>query len=116
MSQLEVMVVDGIIVARITESWLSDDGQISSLIREIKNLAVEHPNRGLILNFQGVNAMATIMVGELLMLQKQLEESGITFRICSLRPHVVESLQISGIYQLFKIDDNEQQGLAELKS
>ena len=116
MSQLEVKSIDGVTVATITDSWLSDDDQIAAIVREIKLLGSDDSSAKILLNFADVNSMTTMMVGELLMVQKYFVDNDVSFRMCALRPHVVESLQISGLCDLFEIDENEQAGLAELKS
>lgn len=116
MSQLDIKTVDQITVITIATKHIASDDDVHEISREIKDVLTGLVEKKILLNMEKVEAMASLMVGELIMLQKVFEKNSALLRLCSLNPIVVESLKISGICELLDIDENEEVGLANIKS
>ncbi|MEE2642766.1 MAG: STAS domain-containing protein [Planctomycetota bacterium] len=116
MSRLDVTTVDGVTVATVNQARMTLDDDIHSLSRELKLQLSRSESRKILLNLEHVVVMASMMIGELVMLKKHFEANDSLLRLCGLSPTVVESLQISGICDLFEIDNTEEVGLANFRS
>lgn len=116
MLKLDVKSVDGVIVATIPVKHIASDDDVQQISLEIKSLLSSTDSKRFLLNMERVESMASLMVGELILLQKVFKKDSAMLRLCSLNPLVVESLQISGICDLLDIDDNQEAALANLKA
>ena len=103
-------------VATIVIKRIVSDEEIHQISREIRSLLGRSMQPKVLLNMEQVEVMASLMVGELIMLRKTFENEGSYLRLCSLNPFVFESLEISGICDLLAIDKNRQAGIENLKS
>lgn len=116
MSKIDVSTVDDIVVATIVTRRIVSDDEVHQISREIRGLLGRSENPRILLNMERVEVMASLMVGELIMLQKAFEREDAKLRLCSLNSLVVESLKISGICELLAIDENKQVGIENLKA
>ena len=114
MSNIDVKKIDSITVAKVTIKHIASDDDVHSISREIKELLSDVDDKRIILNMEKVEVMASLMVGELIMLQKVFQKNSATLRLCSLNPTVVESLRITGICDLLPIDEDEESSLAQI--
>lgn len=114
MEHLTIKTENDVVIATLVDAHISVDDLVNSISKEIKHLINEYPKDKFILNFSNVNSMASLMIGELIMIKRHFETNDRQLRLCSLNEHVTESLRISGICDLFQIDENEQAGIAEL--
>ena len=109
---IDVRTVDTVTVASVSLKHITNDEEVHGISREIKDLLSSIENKKILLNLERVETMASLMVGELIMLQKIFKNNSADLRICSLSPTVGEALKISGISDLLDIYEDEQAGLA----
>lgn len=116
MSKVDVRIVDGVTVATINTKLISSDDAVHIISKEVKEILNGCETRKVLLNLERVEMMPSLMIGELIMLKKHFEANKAQLRLCNLRPMIAESLNISGLCDLFEIDEDEQTGLQNLQS
>ena len=74
--------------------------------------AVNRPDcQNFLLDFTGVMAMSSAMLGVLLLLRKKISQKSGSLKFCHVGPEIMDVFQATKLGQLFEILENEQKGL-----
>lgn len=90
---------------------LIDEMTIRDLGRDLLALAEGETGR-LILNFQGVETIASTMLGKLITLDRKLRERGQRLVLCRLEPSLQDVFRVSNLDAFFPIHASEEEAIA----
>jgi anti-anti-sigma factor len=76
--------------------WI-DVRAANEIDKQVSNLVASHPGTSLLLNLQHVEMMATIMIGNLVRLQKALQGQDAVLKLCSVKDAVRKTLAFTGL-------------------
>lgn len=96
---------DEVAIVHFLQPRILDEEVIDHIGQELVRLVVEQGCRRMVLDFREVAAMATHMLGELLVLHKKLQAAGGRVVMCEFQPslrEVFEVLKLSLVFHLFE--------------
>jgi anti-sigma B factor antagonist len=107
---LKVESVGEVAVVRFLQPRVLDEEVINYIGQELLRLVTEGCRR-IVLDFRAVEALATHMLGELIVVHKRLQAAGGRLAVCELRPPLREVFELLKLSQVFHIYDTEQDAL-----
>jgi len=84
--------------------------------KQVSNLVASHPGTSLLLNLQHVEMMATIMIGNLVRLQKTLQAQNAALRLCCVKEAVRKTLVFTGLDRRLEMVPDEAAVLGDRAS
>jgi len=111
MADLLTLERDDVLVIRFTSPKLLSDLTIAQIGEGFVKV-VEQAKGKLLLDFSGVTAMSSAMIGKIVALNKRCQSAKITVKLCSISPTIKEVFTLTGMNKLFKIYDTETDALA----
>ncbi len=108
---LEITAQGDLALARFLQPRISDEEVIDYIGRELLRVVKDEGCRRLVLNFDGVEALATHMLGELLVLHKKLQAAGGRLALCSFQPRLQEVFEVLKLTQVFHIYASEREAI-----
>jgi anti-sigma B factor antagonist len=108
---LHVEVVDDIAVVRFVQPRILDEEVIDHLGSELIRFVEQDGCRRMVLVFAQVDAMATHMLGELLVLHKKMKSVGGRLVLCEFRPSLREVFDLLKLDTVFHLVDTEEEAL-----
>ena len=94
---------------------LTDDLLIEQIGQYLHQLAVEHPNGKVVLDFTGLTRCISRMFGVLAAFHHQAAKAGIQLRLCALDASLLEALKITRLDSRFRITPDYAQAVASLR-
>jgi anti-sigma B factor antagonist len=104
---LEVEPKGDIAVVRFLQPRILDEEIIDYIGQELLRLVDKEGCRKMVLDFRQVDAMATHMLGELLVLHKKIQAAGGRLALCEFRPHLREVFEVLKLTQVFHMYESE---------
>lgn len=98
--------VGGVTVVRFTHRGILAGEEIEGVAEQLHRL-VDEGRRRLLLNFENVEGVASVMLGRLLVLHRKLLAAGGQLKFCGLSPPIREIFAAAQLTQLFGIYENE---------
>jgi anti-sigma B factor antagonist len=102
------------IIAGFQVSSVLDQDKAQQLDGELRKLLSCDGFSTLIMNFEKVRFMSSMIVGRLIRLHRELKTQGKTFCVCNLPQAVREIFEIMKLDKLFEIYDSEEDAMGEV--
>jgi len=103
---LKVHEQEGIVVVRFTDRDLIGDDQIRRIAKELTDvLTSASSGTRVLLDFQGVESVASMMLNDLVTLNKMALRTGVVLQFCRLSLHVEQVITTCNLHRLFDILD-----------
>ena len=102
---------DGVTLVRLRASAVRTEAEVEALGRGLLSVA-EVPGQRVVLSFLGVKHLTSLVLGQLVQVQKRLAESGGEIRLADIAPQIHEVFTITHLDRLFKIYEREDEALA----
>jgi anti-anti-sigma factor len=99
--------VGGVAVVRFTHRGILAGEEIEGVSEQLHRLVDEEGHLRLLLNFENVESIASVMLGRLVVLHHRLLAAGGQLKFCSLSPPIREIFATAQLTQLFGIYDSE---------
>jgi anti-sigma B factor antagonist len=109
---IETELENGILVIRISESALNIAGAIDGVNREIVQAIDQFGAPDVLLDFQSVTIISSLMLGKLVRLQSQVSAAGSRLILCNLQPQVNRVFAIARLTKVFEIKEGVADSLA----
>src|SRR6516165_3077695 len=109
---LEVETVGDVTVARFTRRSFLAPELVEALAEQMLRLVEESSCCKFVLNFANVETMTTAMVGNIVQLQKKIEDGGGRLALCNVDPFLLEIFKILNLRRVFAIHTDEASALA----
>ena len=108
MDLLEVRDVEDVIVVSFKHTEILDQVVIEQIGDQFRDLPTQAASCGrLLINFDGIEFMASAMIGQILMLHKQCVKDKIHLKLCGISPNILEVFKITTLDKLLDIRPNE---------
>ena len=110
----ETSLVGNVLIVRFTQAakWI-DVRTANEIDKALSAVVREDPGRSLVLNINAIEMMATIMIGNLVRLQKTVTGSGGTLKLCEAKESVLKTLAIMGLDKKLEIVPNETEAVGK---
>lgn len=103
---------EGVVMISFGQSRIAGELLIQQLGNQLHELVPRAAvNRKLLLDFSGVEFMSSLMIGQILRVQKQCRQSEIHLKLCSLSLNVLEVFKITGLTKLMEIHPDAQKAM-----
>lgn len=97
----------GIVVVRIEDRELTSDEQIARTSGDLREVLDSTPTgTRLLLDFQDVETVASMMLGDLVILNKQAMRKGVFLQFCRLSSNVLRVIETCKLNLLFDLLDD----------
>ncbi len=107
---------DDVGILTIEQTRLLDDSNLHTLQKQLLELLDKADEKKIIVDFRLVEFVSSAGLGMLIRIKKRCGDEGKSLRICSLEPTVAETIQITGLDQLFKISENAEKAILDFDS
>jgi anti-sigma B factor antagonist len=102
-----------VVVVYFTPTSILEQGMIDQIGRELAGATLEAAgNKKLLLNFQDIKFMASMMIGKILQVHKQCKNDKIKLKLCSISSNIMEVFKITNLTKLFEIYPDEASAVA----
>ena len=102
---------DDVAVVHFLQPRILDEEIIDHIGQELLRLVVEEGCRRMVLDFRAVAAMATHMLGELLVLHKKIQAAGGRLVLCEFQPSLREVFDVLKLSLVFHLFDTQEEAL-----
>jgi len=103
-----------VVVVRFGDHHVLDELTVRKIAEELYSVADRENCHHLVLNFSGVLALSTLMLGKLLVLRKKMTCKGGRLVVCDLGPEVHDVLAAMKLDTILEIMDSEADALKAL--
>jgi anti-sigma B factor antagonist len=103
-------------ILTIEQARLLDDTNLGTLQKQLLELLDKADEKKIVVDFRLVEFVSSAGLGMLIRIKKRCSEEAKELRICSLEPTVAETIQITGLDQLFQISEDADKAIADLGS
>jgi anti-sigma B factor antagonist len=100
-----------VVVIRFGEHRILDEAAVEKIGNELHGVADRANCHNLLLNFASVVSLTSLMLGNLLLLKKNIEAKGGKLRLCQVAPEIREIFAATKLGQIFDIQESEQDAL-----
>ncbi|MBL7044118.1 MAG: STAS domain-containing protein [Pirellulaceae bacterium] len=101
---------DDVLVARFSSEKIFADAAIQQTGDELVNL-VDQSDGKLLLDFEPVKFMSSLMIGKIIILRKKCKASAVTIKLCNICPSVMGVFEVTRLDRLFKMYDTVEDAL-----
>lgn len=101
-----------VIIAELLDEEILEENTIEDITEALFSLVEDNPGVHLILSFLKVRHLSSSALGTLIRLNKRIEESKGTLKMCDIKPSLYEIFVITKLVRLFDIYDNEALALS----
>jgi stage II sporulation protein AA (anti-sigma F factor antagonist) len=108
---LEVEQVGEVTLVKLTEPKILEERTTEEIGNQLLGLVEELGHRNLVLNFDRVERLTSVMLGKVVMLHHKAEEAGGQLMLCNIQPRVYEIFELLRLPHVLNICDGEQQAL-----
>jgi anti-anti-sigma factor len=105
--KIEVNHEGAVTVAELLDEEILEEGTIDTIADSLSAVVADNPGIKLLLNFTRVRHLSSSALGILIQLNKQVEESNGTLKICHLRKSLLEIFKITKLNRLFDIHEDK---------
>ncbi|MBN1588717.1 MAG: STAS domain-containing protein [Pirellulales bacterium] len=112
MKMLDVRDARDVVVVSFRHTKILDQTIIRQIGQDFKNLTLQAAaDRRLLLNLDGIEFMASAMIGQIMSLYKQCKKDKIDLRLCCISPNIVEVFKITTLDKILDIHDTEPKAI-----
>jgi stage II sporulation protein AA (anti-sigma F factor antagonist) len=108
---LEVEQVGEVTVVKLTQAKILDEEATQEIARLLLGMVTDLGHRNLVLNFDRVERLTSVLLGKLVLLHRKAEEAGGQLMLCHIQPRVYEIFELLRLPYVLNICDDEQQAL-----
>ena len=109
---INVTRVDSVTVVRFTESHILNEMYIQRCGRELLCLVDVERTHQVLLSFEGVKFLSSIILSKLLTLNKKIKAQQGQLVLCDMDPEVEDLFSLTNLSRLFDIRDTQTEALA----
>ena len=109
--ELDIEPVNDVTVIRIRSKQLMGSDVIAELSSQLYKLVDEQGKRKFILNCHDVDYVSNSVLGQLLIWDEKIRQTGGSMRICKLRHHVMDQIKVRKLLAQFDICIDEETAL-----
>ena len=109
---LEAEEVGEVTVVRFRGRHIREEEAIRAVSRSLGRLVERDGRTRLLLDFAGIEHLASLIIAALLQLRDRTRKAGGRLALCGLRPDVAEVFRITGVDKVLNIYPGEQEALA----
>lgn len=91
-------------------------GEGSNLLRDLVRQSLEKGHKKIVMNMSGINYIDSTGLGELVSGYRMIKGEGGELKLLNLNKKVTDLLQITKLYTVFDIHNQEDQALASFES
>jgi anti-anti-sigma factor len=102
---------NGVAIVRFTTRVLRDDRIIRTLFDQLDKQLVEAGKTRIVMNFAGLEAFASYVIGKLIALNDNVSKVGGRLALCELTPMVAEIIDLMSLRRRFSIYRSEREAL-----
>ncbi len=84
-----------VLVVSFADAKILDEGKIDQVGRELMNLPKLAAGRKMLLDFQGVKFMSSLMIGKIIILQQECKSMGILMKVCNMSDELRKVFKIT---------------------
>ena len=110
MSELVSQRKGDVLVVRFTSPKIFADALIQQIGDELLEL-VDQADGKMLLDFEPVNFMSSLMIGRIILLRKKAKASQTEIKLCNVCPSVLGVFEVTRLDKLFKIYDSAEDAL-----
>jgi anti-sigma B factor antagonist len=114
--RLEVSRIGDVTVVRFVDRRILDHANIEQIDRELIEIVEQDGCNKLLLNFSDVEFFSSAALGRLVKLDKTLKKKGGALVLSNIRPTIYDAFNITQLYKVFDIKEDEAEALAALAS
>ncbi len=114
--RLEVSQIGDVTVVRFIDRRILDHANIEQIGKELFELVEDGGCKKLLLNFSDVEFFSSAALGRLVKLEKTLKKKGGSLVLSNIRPTIYDAFNITQLYKVFDIKEDEAEALAALAS
>lgn len=107
---------NGVSLVHFGDPELNDDLRIKEIGSELVELASDSPGKKMLLSFDGVLFMSSLMFGQLVLLKKVCDAKGVALRLCDVGGELGLIFTTLQLDTLIEIGGDESSALASLQS
>ena len=104
-----------VIVATLTDEKILDEDQLQGLEGSFLPLIKQTPKIQLIIDFSNVKFLTSSVLGLLIRISKNVNETGGTLRLCSIAPKILDVFRITRLDKIFEIMSDVDDAMVGLK-
>jgi len=112
-SRLQITRHDDVLVIRFQDRQLSGNLP-EELGSELYGVAAQEECTKVLVNFSGVEFLASDMLGKLVVLNKKMRQKGGKMALCEVCPHIRQILVTTKLEALITVKTTEAEGLSSL--
>lgn len=113
--RLDVTDENGVRVVRFRDRRLFDDAVVREAGDQLLSTVPRSGPVALVLNFAGVESIASLMLGKFLLLQRRVDSVGGQLRLCEMNNVVQGVFHSTNLDRLFAIDRDLNESLAAIR-
>lgn len=106
---------DGVIVVRFRDRILVGGDEAQRIEQELNRMVEQHPGARLAVDFEGVQALSSSVLGSLVAVHRRLVQRGGRLVLCNLHRRVAEIFNITRLSDLFSIHPDAGAAVAVLR-
>ena len=103
-------------ILTIEQARLLDDSSLHGVQKQLLELLDSIEEKKIVVDFRLVDFVSSAGLGMLIRIKKRCTDDGKALRICSLEPTVAETIHITGLDQLFQINEDAAQAILAFES
>ncbi len=112
MSVLEIRDAQDVVVVSLKHAKVLDEKLIRQIGAEFAKLTLEAAaERKLLLSFAKVEFMASAMISQIMLLNKQCKKDRVDLKLCSIIPNIMEVFKLMKLNKVFQIYADAPQAL-----
>lgn len=106
---------EGINLAVLESPKVLDEVSISEIGDKLSTIAKDTEFPKLVVDFRNVSNMSSSALGMLITVHKRIREAGGQLRLCNINPNIAEVFSITRLDEIFIIDKELEDSIAQLK-
>ena len=110
--RIEVTKSGDVTVVRFVDRKIVDDTRVQELATELFHLVESDNRRALLLNFSGVEFVASAALGKLITLDRKVKAAKGRMKISDVAPEIMTVFEITKLNKVFDIRATEAEALA----
>jgi anti-sigma B factor antagonist len=108
---LEVEQVGDVTLVKVTQPRILDEEMTEEIGGQLFSLVKDLGCRKLVLNFDRVERLTSVLLGKLVLLHRKVEDAGGRLILCNIQPRVYEIFELLRLPHVLNIRAGEQQAL-----
>lgn len=104
-----------ITIVELLDEEILEEATINDIAESLFSVVLENAPVRMVLCFGKVKHLSSSALGTLIRLNKRIDESGGTLKLCDIKPSLQEIFVITKLNRLFDIHENKEMALGSLR-